>query len=347
MLVLGGSNIEQLKQAKEYYESLGPVLVVCISQLAPLHRLLCGGLHRLSEEVKRFRPDIIHSIFIQSDIIGSWIRKSCHIPIHISSLEGALVPDNSISVKRSLYKFAYILFAKHSLDSVIALCHATADDVVHSYSLRSEILHIIPSGVDLKEFTPKLGWPYSLAQPPTTIGMIARLVPEKLPHLLIHAAPNVLQNFPSARFVIAGCGPELPHLEVLARNLGVAESFSFPGWVDDPGSLLQQIDILVFLSTQEGLPWTILEAQSVGVPVIASAVGGVPEIIFHKKNGLLQNSYDPLILSRQIVWLMEHRQDAARMAQAGQIGIQTNFSIEQEVKLLMDLYDRFLTSQPS
>jgi glycosyltransferase involved in cell wall biosynthesis len=173
--------------------------------------------------------------------------------------------------------------------------------------------------------------------------MIGRLSREKIPDLLVAAAPHILERYPHMRFTIWGSGPEEETLKRFAKELGVSNRFEFMGWTNEVATILQTLDIFVFTSIYgskfEGLPWAVLEAQAVGVPTIASAVGGVPEVIEDGRNGILLYSNDPEDLAEKVIWMIEHREHAADMGQAGRRLIESRFTIEREVGELQALYE--------
>lgn len=120
-----------------------------------------------------------------------------------------------------------------------------------------------------------------------TVGTLARFVPHKRVDLLLRA----LAVLPDARLVIGGDGVEGASLRALAADLGVDDRVSFLGWVD-PAQVLDHCDVFALTSDREGWPIAILEAQQRGIPVVATAVGSVPEQITHGHNGILVDSGD-------------------------------------------------------
>lgn len=111
------------------------------------------------------------------------------------------------------------------------------------------------------------------------IGSVGRLIPQKGLRYLIAAAPDILRAHPSARFVIVGDGPEQVALEAQCRAAGLAERFHFTGALEQPWATLARCDVIALPSLWEGLPLTLLEALAVGLPVVATTVGGAPEAL--------------------------------------------------------------------
>jgi glycosyltransferase involved in cell wall biosynthesis len=344
-LLLGGPDRRQVLATQKYFEQFGPLTVLHLTGLHPIGQWFVGGLRQLRQCLRVLAPDILHTIFVQSDIAGGWVRRQAGVPVHISSLEGALVPSYVPPLKRLFYLLAYRLI-RGQLDAVVALSQMTRAEAVRDYGVPWSRTHVIPSGVDLSEFQFKSGWPYAESQQTRVIGMVARLNPEKAPALLLAAAPLVLQRHSDVRFVIAGTGPEEPRLQKLAQTLGVSERVEFMGWVECVANVLQTFDVFVFTSQMssrfEGLPWAILEAQAVGVPTIASSVAGVPEIIEHERTGLLLQHNTPAELADHITWMLNQRERAAALGSSARRMIETAFTVEKETSDILSLYDQVL-----
>jgi len=340
-LILGGVNSEMMVKTKKYFESLGHISVKNLGGLHPIHKWPMGGLRQLRRYLQAFAPDILHTIFIQSDIAAGLVQRDEGIPIHISSLEGALVPWFASPFKRFTYKLGYAAI-RNKLSAVIALCQTTAFESVRDFGTPQNKIQVIYSGLHLKEFPFKSGWPYMERQKPPIIGTIGRLSREKIPNLLVEAAPYVLKRFPETRFVLAGSGPEKENLEGLARQRGVRDKFEFLGPIHQVALTLNGFDLFIFTSKFEGLPWTILEAQAVGVPILASAVGGVAEIIKDGLNGILLHTNDSNELANKISWLLENRDSAIAMGHAGREIIEKKFTVQREVREIQNLYEEMI-----
>lgn len=149
-------------------------------------------------------------------------------------------------------------------------------------------MRVILNGVD-----PEAVAAAAAAPPPTLpenvplAGVVARLEPVKAVDVFLRAAALVAARIPDARFAVAGDGPLRCGLESLAASLGLAGRVAFLGWVEPVEPLLARLDVCVLPSRSEGLPVVLLEAMALGVPVVASAVGGVPEVVEDGVTGAL------------------------------------------------------------
>ncbi len=141
-----------------------------------------------------------------------------------------------------------------------------------------------------------------------------------------------------AKLVLMGDGEERENLENMAKNLGIYDSVEFKGFVYNARSLLSNLDIFVMPSRSEGMPYSILEAGLVGLPVIASSVGGIPEIIESGTNGVLVPKEDSEALFSSLILLSEDRELRKRLGTNLKLSIQEDFSFEKMVEKTFQLY---------
>ncbi|MCI0376856.1 MAG: glycosyltransferase, partial [Gemmataceae bacterium] len=153
--------------------------------------------------------------------------------------------------------------------------------------------------------------------PSRLIGAAGRLSPEKGFADLIDAAALVLADHPEAGFLLFGDGPLRDELQQRIENRGLAGRFVLAGFRDDLDALLPNFDVFVQSSYTEGLPNVVLEALAARVPVVATAVGGTPEILHDGQTGFLVEPRDPTFLSRRIGALIADEDARRRMGKAG------------------------------
>jgi glycosyltransferase involved in cell wall biosynthesis len=141
---------------------------------------------------------------------------------------------------------------------------------------------------------------------------------------------------------LVGSGADEKPLRDLAVDLGITGRVRFLGWRDDVRQLLQAVDLYVQPSLTEGLPLAVVEAGAAGLPIVASDVGGIPEIITHGANGLLVPPGDPQALAQAIQKLIEDPQMARRLGDAARQAAFERFSAEAMAERYMQLYERLL-----
>jgi glycosyltransferase involved in cell wall biosynthesis len=194
---------------------------------------------------------------------------------------------------------------------------------------RVKILH---NGIDTRQFD-FLG---------TTAGgpavFVARLAPEKDAASLLRATAIVIRRQPSFRLVIAGDGVCMPDLRRLSTELALDGRVQFLGMVRDVAGALAGASLFVLSSVSEGVPLTLLEAMARGLPVVATEVGGIPEVVEHERTGLLVKPGDPAALADAMMRILDDHALAARMGEAGRRRIEQNFDIRRMVAAYERMY---------
>jgi len=172
-----------------------------------------------------------------------------------------------------------------------------------------------------------------------------RLSPEKGFAVLVDAAVAVLRESPTAGFIVFGEGGERHALERRIRELGIADRFVLPGFLDALDSVLPAADVVVLPSFTEGLPNVVLEASAAGVPVVATAVGGTPEAIREGGTGYLVPSGDPAPLAERIVQLLRDPSARRRMGIAGREFVRSDFSFESQAAAYLELAESLVAQR--
>ncbi len=237
---------------------------------------------------------VVHTADVNANIFALPAAAAAGVRVRIASRREILSEHTrgQIVGQRAAYQFAH---------KVVANCRAAADRL-RLERVPARRIAIVPNGVDSDAFAttrPK--------RPLRRVVVVAALHARKGHDVLIDAAPEVLRHFPDARFEIVGDGPERAKLEARARAQGVAESFVFAGYADSVGRHLSDADIFVLPSRTEGFPNAVLEAMSAGLPIIASGVGGLLELIGDGHSGLLVPPADPRALAQSLCRVMDNR----------------------------------------
>lgn len=172
-----------------------------------------------------------------------------------------------------------------------------------------------------------------------TVGVVARLQPEKGIDVLLRSVERIADAVPDVRFEIVGAGPLRDELESLSTRLGAAERVAFLGERTEARELLPRFDALVLPSRAEGTPLTIVESMLAGTPVVATAVGGIPDQVVHGVTGLLVAPEDSDALARATVAVLRDRQLAERLTRAARRRAEEEFSHSAMLASLEAVYD--------
>ena len=235
-------------------------------------------------------------------------------------------------------------YAARLSDSLITVSDLNKEMAVRVRLAPLEKFTTIHSGIDL---TPAAHAPgreelcKSLDLDPARpiLGTVGRLAKQKDPVMFVHAAKRVLEQRSDVQFVMIGNGP----LEAEVRDvIGSESSIRLLGHREDVGELLTLLDAFVLSSRWEGLGRALTEAVGKGIPVAATEVDGIPELITHGETGRLSPPGDPEELAKNILWILEHREEALEMASRAQVRVLEEWGADQMVRQIEDLYENLL-----
>lgn len=199
------------------------------------------------------------------------------------------------------------------------------------------------NGVDVDRFgEAKTGEATDLPAGKPAVGIVARLTPVKDHRNLFRAFAAVLETYPSARLYVVGDGEIRAELEDDVADLGIGGGVTFLGNRHDVPALLRRFDVFVLSSYSEGLSITLLEAMAAGRPIVATDVGGNPEVVEDGKTGLVVPVRDPGALARAIVWMIEHPDRAREMGERGRERVRAEFGVEAMVRGYDRIYGELL-----
>jgi glycosyltransferase involved in cell wall biosynthesis len=202
--------------------------------------------------------------------------------------------------------------------------------------------------VDLARYSEQAACPtllreYDIPADAPIVGVVARLEPEKGHPTLLEAWPAVRTAVPDARLLIVGEGSQRELLEVQAASLGLldgaAPAVVFTGRRDDVPAVTAALDVAVLPSYREAQGLSILEAMALSRPVVASAVGGIPEMIDDGRTGLLVPPKDAAALAGALTRLLRDPVEAERLGRAGHDLVHERFCVEQMVRAVETIYD--------
>ena len=235
-------------------------------------------------------------------------------------------------------------------DAGIAISQSLSQFAVEVEGAPPEKIHTIPYGLDFQRLTPHIQkatrqamrQQIGLDAEAVVVGMVCRLVEQKGLSYGLQALARVLPQFPDACCVIAGEGPLRAELEAEAKALGLRDCVHFLGWRDDVADLMTALDLLLVPSLWEGFGLVILEAMARQLPVIASAVSAIPEIIVQGETGLLVPPRDVEGLAEALAMLLADRPLRRYLGQNGEDRLEAQFSARRMVDDTVTLYRKLL-----
>jgi glycosyltransferase involved in cell wall biosynthesis len=226
---------------------------------------------------------------------------------------------------------------------------AVSEEVRHRLlkaGVLQERLRIIPNGIDLRRFRVERGpdpidWSKDR---PAVVGMVARLSAEKGVDLFLRAAAHVAGTISHARFVVVGDGPDREELEALIDQLRIRPFVLMMGRRNDMPAQYASFDILVSSSRKEGLPIAILEAMASGLPLVATAVGEVHNVVRNGETGILLPTGDPAALASAIVDLLRDRAKRRRLGSVARQWVESQYSADRMSNDYLDTYKDAVTA---
>ena len=284
--------------------------------------------HILSEGI-----DLVHTHDYKADLYGYLAARSsgrpvfstCHLWFSTTRLE-------------RMYGRIDRLVLRH-FDGVIGVSPPIGTTLEQSHVAHRKVA-VIANGIDFSSFLRVGEEPASREfGNDLTIGIVGRLAAQKGHRFLFAAARGILEKLPKARFVVIGEGPDRKELEALAKELGIASSVYFAGYRDDMASAYSNLDLMVMPSLDEGLPITLLEAMAAKRAVIASAVGAVPEVIEHNRNGWLVKPGDVGELQQAILKVLDDAPLRQRTGENARLSV-ARFSSDLMARNYLDFYQR-------
>ncbi len=293
-----------------------------------------SALSQLWRAIRTLRPDIVHTHSSKAGFLGRVAARLARTPHIVHTPHGHVFVEYFSGPVTRIFIRMERLTARWT-DRIITLSDEEARDHVRQGIGRLGQFVTIPSGVDLEPVRAAL--PVRPASEGPLIGAVGRLAPIKGFHHLVEAAPHILRAAPTARLVIVGDGEMRPELEAQARRNGLGDRILFMGFREDVPSLIAGMDVVVLPSLNEGMGRVLVMAMARGKPIVASRVGGVPELLGEGEAGLLVPPADPAALAGAITTLLH---DPARARELGEAGRRRapRYSAEAMIESLAALY---------
>jgi glycosyltransferase involved in cell wall biosynthesis len=323
------------------YDEAGiPVRHTPISAL--YHPRTVSATRRLARHFAEERVDIVHSHDPYTNVIATAAARLAGTRMILASRRWLEPPVRTRSLG-ALNAIAYRVAHR-----VIANSPLVARSLETKERVRAERITVVPNFVDEDAFTAptadqrrRLRGELRLEDEAVVVGVVARLAPPKDHDTLLRATQILGPSWPALRVVIVGDGPLRASLESLARQLGIAEIVRFAGTRLAQPSMHHVFDIAVLPTHKEGFPNAVLEAMAAGCPVVASAVGGVPDAVIEGETGLLVPPGDPQSLSRALAVMLASPERRLAMGAAGARYARARYHSTPVVSALEDHYERW------
>ena len=357
--MVGGAEEMVLNLVRHLPERFEPA-VVCIHEAGPIGREieatgvpvrvlgLTPGIARpfdvlkLRDALFTLQPHIVHTFLLTASLYGRFAAMLAGVPIIIGS------EVNIYERKRRLHAWAE-RWLMNRTDAVVTSAEAVKEHYVRQVGAEASKIEVIYNAVDWSQLQTTLGrdeMRLSLGIPKDAAlaGIIARLTEQKAHRVLFEAMARhaALAN---VHLLVIGDGELREDLHRLAKSLGLQSRVHFAGARRDLGNVLASIDVFVMPSLWEGLPLSLVLAMGAGLPVVATAVAGIPEVVVNGERGLLVAPGDVDGLAAALARVFGDAGERARLGEAARAFVRPRFGVDGYVRSITALYDRLLTPQ--
>lgn len=298
--------------------------------------------------MRREHPHIVHTHTAKAGAVGRVAAILARTPIVVHTYHGHVLSGYFGQLKTFLFRTIEALLARGT-DVLVAVSAAVKRDLVGLGVAADAKVRVVPLGLELDRFTADLprgrlrrGSEVSPESP--LVGIVGRLVPIKDVSTFLAAARRVVAERPAVRFAVVGDGECRRALEEEAHRLGLAGTVHFHGWQRDLAAVYGDLDVVVNSSRNEGTPVSLIEALAAARPVVATAVGGTPDVLGEDRGWLVPPA-DPRALADSILGVLADPQAARRRALAGRSHVLASYSAARLVDDIDALYRELLEAR--
>jgi glycosyltransferase involved in cell wall biosynthesis len=314
---------------------------------ADLRALL--GLVRV---MRAFRPDIVHTHTAKAGFLGrlAAVMATDPRPVIVHTYHGHVLEGYFGAARTALYRALERRLAQVS-QCLVGVSRATVDDLVRLGVAPRERFRVVPVGLDLERFlrpdpeaATRMRERCGAGAGDLLVASVGRLVPIKRVDLVLRATAMARQEGAPVRLVVVGDGPSRSCLEAMATSLGIADVARFLGYVPDTSPVAAAADVAILASDNEGTPVSLIEAAAAGRPAVATAVGGVSDVVA-PRSGILVARGDHAALAQGLIRLARDPEARAQMGMRAREHVRESFSVDRLLADIEALYDELLAQR--
>jgi glycosyltransferase involved in cell wall biosynthesis len=288
--------------------------------------------------LRKLDTNILHLHNIYANLVGAIAARFTPV----KTMTTLYVWDKDVDLKRTLLRDIDKL-AIRFLDRITTHCDETRKETIRLGFAEEKVTTLISGFVsNCYEITAeeRAQWRMErgVSDEHVVLANVSRFYPEKEQAMLLHAFANVSKQHPNLRLWMLGIGPLEEEIRSLCTSLGLDDKVDFLGFVSDLPPLLAQVDIQVHPSILEGVPLSICQGMAAGLPIVASRVGGIPEVIHHEETGLLVEKRDQDGFEKALNRLLNDGDLRGRIGSNARHFIENDYSLEHAVEELEKYY---------
>ena len=315
---------------------------VAVNSLSP-HKFFPWYLASLPALLRSGKFDILHCHLVASNIVAKPLGRLCGVPVILNHDH---TNDDYRAAQR--VRLALDALSNRLATHIVAVSDSCRKFLIEREGVAPKNVSLIQNAIDLERFSPTCGTraearkSLGLPEAGPVVAGVGRLNPQKNFSLFLQVAAAVSARHPGAIFLLAGEGPEEQLLRHQAAELGLGDRVRFAGYVADTRQVYLASDILLMPSLFEGLPMTLLEAMAMGLPVVASELDGIAEVVEDGLDGFLVPSGQARMFSDRVCQLLDSPDLAKRFGTSSSEKVQRQFSAVRLCREVEAVYDRFL-----
>jgi glycosyltransferase involved in cell wall biosynthesis len=311
-----------------------------------------AALRRLLREFRAFRPHIVHTHAAKAGALGRLAARLARVPTTVHTFHGHVLRGYFNPATAAAFRAIERALARRTT-RIVAISPGQREDLLGMGIGRPGQVAVVPLGLELDPFLESqarrgtLRRHLGLPAEAKLVGIVARLVRIKDHAVFFAAAARVAQADPAVQVVVAGDGPLRGELEARAGRGELAGRTHFLGWWEDLPTLYADLDVVALSSRNEGTPVCLLEAMAASVPVVATRVGGVPDLVRHGETGLLVPAGDPAALAAALATLLADPERRLALGLAGRRAVYPAYDVKTLIARVQALYRELAAAAPA
>ncbi len=299
-------------------------------------------LSQIKKVLRNKKIDILHSHRYKENILAALLKKRGVVQHLVQTVHGINEPLKGIRLlKARFYSFLNLYYTRKYFDKVITVSF----DIQNKLSRKIDPNKLVavhnaidPADITIKKTANRIREELGIEENQPIIGTAGRMVPVKGYNIFLDMAKIILEKTPEVRFLLVGDGPLKQELEGMTQNLGIDKEVIFPGFRDDIIDIINCLDIFVISSYHEGIPIALLEAMALKKAIVATAVGGINEIIENDVSGILVNPGDSPALAEACIKVLDDINIKKKLENEAPKRINSEFSVEIQKSYFLKIY---------
>ena len=296
------------------------------------------------------RPQIVHTHTAKAGFLGRLAARMAGVPVIVHTYHGHVLNGYYGPAKSWLLRMMERGLARVT-DRIVAVSHLVKEDLIAHRVAPPEKISVIPLGFDLEPFLDcgslkgEFRKELALDSGEKLVGILGRIFPIKNHRLFLESAAQIVRQESNVHFVVVGDGILRSEMEKYAQELEIDHRVIFTGWRRDLPRIYADLDLLVVSSNNEGTPVSAIEAMAAGCPVVATRVGGLPDIVQDGETGYLVPAKQSQPLAAAMLELIRDSQRAKQMGRSAQCSVKETFALDRLLRDTENLYEELLTSE--